>query len=103
LELGAQGFDVRRIFADQYGSADSLNEMLGGEMVFSAPARSAGHLTEANDFLVGVDLNQQKGRGCVSSPRGPDDELGSKWNPNRNRFNTCNLQVSASEWIFNLN
>jgi hypothetical protein len=83
---GGQRFDVTRVVALEDRREDGANEVRCGDLIFTAPAGSAGDLAEADDSLIGVHFHQQERRFGMIASLCPDGKFRPNGHADWDRF-----------------
>ncbi len=60
-----QALDVPGVLADEQRGEVGVDQVGGGDLILAAPDRGAGDLAEADQALVGMQLDEQEGRDGV--------------------------------------
>src|SRR2546421_4671275 len=88
---GGQRLDVTRVVTFEDWREDSADEVCRGDLIFTAPARRAGDLAEADDALIGVHFHQQERRFGMVASLSADGKLRPNGHEDWDRFDAGDL------------
>ena len=91
-----QQLDVARVLTGERRLEDGANEVSRGDLVLSAPSRSARDFFQPVYTIVGMNLDQQEGRYRMGTSAGANRQIGAEGNVERDAIDGGDLDASSN-------